>query len=137
MDDVVDVRVFEHGVVQWVVLVMELGDDRVVPRAFCDVSPLDDGPCGHPASDDFEVDLAVEPFDQRDLFLGTLEVVGAHPGAVEVLKDVAVGLPIDQRLAFDDVVLQPVACGDVVLENHVNRAWICRVSVDDLGLAFG
>ena len=121
---------------QGIVLIVKLGDDRIVSCAFFHISPSDDGSCGDPARYHFEVNLAVEFLYQRDLFLRTFDIVGANSDPVEVFEDIPICLPVHQRLAFKNIMLHTITCRDVILEYHIDGFLILGVGVNDFCLPF-
>src|ERR1700743_2163595 len=123
-----------HGVVELVVLVVELDDRARQLRALFDAKPLRqrtrrDVPHHHLQRHD--LDLTNQLFAHVE----TADEVGRHPDVVEVLKQVLRDPVVEDALALDHLVFLGIERGRVVLE-VLDQGSRLRTLIENLGLAF-
>ncbi len=129
-----DVLFRHHGVVELVVLVIELDDRARQLGAFLDAEALRQRSRRHVPHHDFQrhdLDLA----NQLLAHVETADEVGRHPDVVEVLKQVLRNPVVEDALALDHLVFLGIERGRVVLE-VLDQGSRLGAFVKDLGLAF-
>ena len=129
-----DVLFRHHGVVELVVLVIELDDRARQLGALLDAEALRqragrDVPHHHLQRHD--LDLA----NQLLAHVEAADEMGRHPDVVEVLKQVLRNPVVEDALALDHLVFLGIERGRVVLE-VLDQGSRLRAFIQDLGLAF-
>src|ERR1700744_2109491 len=129
-----DVLFRHHGIVELVVLVIELDDRARQLRALLDAKPLRQRAGRDVAHHDFQrhdLDLA----NQLLAHVETADEVGRHPDVVEVLKQVLRNPVVEDALALDHLVFLGIERGRIVLE-VLDQGSRLGTFVENLGLAF-
>src|ERR1700724_3125753 len=129
-----DVLFRHHGVVELVVLVIELDDRARQLRAFLDAEPLRQGARGNVAHADFQrndLDLA----DQLLAHVEPADEMGRHADVVQMLEDVFGDAVVEGALALDHLVLLGIEGGRVVLE-MLDQGSRLGTLIEDFRLAF-
>ncbi len=129
-----DVLFRHHGVVELVVLVIELDDRARQLGALLDAEALRqrarrDVPHHHLQRHDF--DLA----NQLLAHVEAADEMGRHPDVVEVLKQVLRNPVVEDALALDHLVFLGIERGRIILE-VLDQGSRLRTFIQDLGLAF-
>src|SRR5579872_569145 len=129
-----DVLFRDHGIVELIVLVVELDDRARQLRTLLDAEPLRQR-AGR--------DIAHHHFQRHNLhftnqLLAHVEAadeMGRHPDVVEVLKQVLRNPVVEDALALDHLVFLGIERGRIVLE-VLDQGSGLRAFIQDLGLAF-
>ena len=129
-----DVLFRHHGVVELVVLVIELDDRARQLGALLDAEALRQrarGDVPHHHFQRHDLDLA----NQLLAHVEAADEMGRHPDVVEVLKQVLRNPVVEDALALDHLVFLGIERGRVVLE-VLDQGSRLRTFIQDLGLAF-
>ena len=129
-----DVLLGHHGIVELVVLVIELDDRARQLRAFLDAEALRQRSRRHVPHHHLQrhdLDLA----NQLLAHVEAADEMGRHPDVVEVLKQVLRNPVVEDALALDHLVFLGIERGRIVLE-VLDQGARLRSFVKDLGLAF-
>ena len=129
-----DVLLGDHGVVERVILVIELDDGAWQLRALLHAQTLRQRAGRDIAHDDFErddLDLA----DQLLAHIEPADEMRRHADRVQILKHIFGDAVVEDALAVDDLMLLGVEGGRVVLE-MLNQGTRLRALVQHFGLAF-
>ena len=129
-----DVLFRHHGVVELVVLVIELDDRARQLGALLDAEALRQrtrGDVPHHHLQRHDLDLA----NQLLAHVEAADEMGRHPDVVEVLKQVLRNPVVEDALALDHLVFLGIERGRVVLE-VLDQGSRLRAFIQDLGLAF-
>src|SRR5580704_11636417 len=129
-----DVLFRHQGIVELIVLVIELDDRARQLRAFLDTEPLRQGASGDIAHADFQrndLDLA----DQLLAHVEPADEMGRHADVVQMLEDVFGDAVVEDALALDHLVLLRIEGGRVVLEVLDQGSGLGSL-IEDFRLAF-